>query len=364
MGEGMATIDQPGSGPDTQDELHPPKRVTMMDVARAAGVSQSSVSLVLNGMTGARIADATRERVIATARELGYSLPYARRATHRPGMGHSIAYLVDEVSTTVFPASNIDGARDAAWESGFLVSTHVTRSDRGLETTTIESIRRNSDIVGVIYSTVFTRQIDVPRALEGVPLVLLNCYAPDGAHISVVPGEVVGGFNATNYLIGKGHRRIGFINGEPWMDASADRLAGYRQALATADIPFDPNLVRNGDWLPESGRVHLLDLCKLDSPPTAVFCANDMMAVGALQSATDLGLDVPRDLSIVGYDDQDIAGYTRPPLTTVVLPNYEMGRKAVELLVDLAVHRKPPHAQLIKIDGPIIERQSVAAPAR
>jgi len=137
-------------------------------------------------------------------------------------------------------------------------------------------------------------------------------------------------------------------------------LVGYRQALATADIPYDPDLVRYGDWLPESGRVHLLDLRRNDDPPTAVFCANDMMAVGALQSANDLGLNVPADLSIIGYDDQDVAGYTTPPLTTVVLPNYEMGRKAADLLIDLAVHKKQPHARLIKIDGPIIERSSVA----
>lgn len=344
-----------------QDELQPPRRVTMMDVARAAGVSQSSVSLVLNGMTGARIADTTRERVISAARDLGYTLPSTRRASSsRPVAGHTIAYLVDEISTTVFPASNIDGARDAAWESGFLVATHATRSNARLETATIESVRRNPDVIGIIYSTVFTRQVELPAALEGMPTVLLNCYTADHSQPSVIPGEVVGGFNATNHLIAHGHRRIGFINGEPWMDASADRLVGYRQALATADIPFDGALVRDGDWLPESGRVHLLDLLGNPDPPTAVFCANDMMAVGAMQAAADLGVRIPEDLSIIGFDDQDVAGYTRPPLTTMVLPNYEMGRKASEMLIDMAVHGKPPHARLIKIDGPLIERSSVA----
>lgn len=343
----------------TQDELQLPRRVTMMDVAKAAGVSQSSVSLVLNGMTGARISEATRDRVIAAANELGYSLPSMRRSA--AGMrGRCIAYLADEISTTVFPVLNIDGARDAAWESGFLVSTHVTRSNRELETSTIESVRMNRNIVGVIYSTIFTREVVLPEALGDIPVVLLNCYTADRAHVSVVPGEVVGGFNATHYLTSKGHSRIGFINGEPWMDASADRLTGYRQALATADIPFDPDLVRVGDWLPESGRLQFMDLAKLDNPPTAVFCANDMMAVGAMQAANDLGLRIPEEVSIIGYDDQVVAGYTRPPLTTLVLPNYEMGRKAAELLLDIAVHGKEPHAKLIKIDGPIIERQSVA----
>ena len=337
------------------------RRATMMDVARAAGVSQSSVSLVLNGMTGARISDATRHRVVAAARDLRYILPYMRRSLPQ-SFGQTIAYLADEISTTVFPVQNIDGARDAAWESGFLVATHATRSNAELEAATIASIRRNPGLIGVIYATIFTRQVQLPAALEGVPVVLLNCYTATGHPVSVVPAEVVGGFNATDYLIKRGHRRIGFINGEPWMDASADRLVGYRQALATADIPFDAGLVLDGDWLPGSGRTHLPTLMSLPSPPTAVFCGNDMMALGAMQMAGELGLRVPEDLSIIGYDDQVVAGYTDPPLTTVLLPNYEMGRKAAELLIDIAVHGKPPHARIVKIDGPVMERRTVAAP--
>ena len=332
----------------------------MMDVARAAGVSQSSVSLVLNGMTGARISDATRERVAAAAAELGYSLPFMRRTPAAPARGRCIAFMVDEISTNVFPADNIDGARDAAWETGFLVSAHVTRSNPELEAATIESIRTSPNTLGVIYSTIFTREVELPKALDDVPVVLLNCYTREQDRVSVVPGEVVGGFNATSYLLAHGHRRIGFINGEPWMDASIDRLAGYRQALASADIAFDPDLVRSGDWFPESGHASLLDLFRLEAVPTAVFCASDMMALGAMQAAHDLGLRVPEDLSIIGYDDREIAGYSRPPLTTIVLPNYEMGRKAVELLLDIAVHGRQPYARTIKIDGPVVERASVA----
>jgi LacI family transcriptional regulator len=333
----------------------------MMEVARSAGVSQSSVSLVLNGMTGARISDATRQRVIAAARELGYMLPYFRRnLSHAPG--HSIAYLADELSTTVFPVQNIDGARDAAWESGFLVSTHATRSNRELEAATIAAVRRNPGLMGVIYATIFTRQIVLPEALEGVPTVLLNCYTAEQTTVSVVPGEVAGGFTATTYLIRQGHRRIGLINGEPWMDATTDRLTGYQQALASADIAFDSDLVLDGDWLPESGYVGLKALMALKRPPTAVFCGNDWMAAGAIEAARELGLSVPEDVSLIGYDDQVIAGYTNPPLTTVVLPNYEMGRKAAEVLIDRVVHGKQPPARLLKIDGQVIERASVAVP--
>ncbi len=153
-----------------------------------------------------------------------------------------------------------------------------------------------------------------------------------------MPGEEAGAFTATSHLIEKGHRRIGFVNGEPWMDASIDRLGGYRRALANAGIPFDSTIVRNGDWLPLQGHRHTLDLIAQMSPPTAIFCANDLMAIGALEAAAQLGLRVPEDISIMGYDDQELARYTNPPLSTLVLPNYEMGRRAVDLLIDISRH--------------------------
>ena len=363
MGDSGDTADGDTADGDTADGATADgatvRRPTMMDVARAAGVSQSSVSLVLNDMTGARISDQTRQRVTAAAQDLGYVVPAARRGGGLGASTQTIAYMADEISTTVFPVQSIDGARDAAWEQGLLLSTYVARSNMALEAATIDSIRRTPGLVGVIYATVFTREIKLPAALDGLNVVLLNCYTADRDRLSVVPGEFVGGFNATNHMIRQGHRRIGLINGEPWMDASADRLAGYRQALASADIPFDADLVLDGDWLPDSGRAHFATLMTLPAPPTGVFCGNDMMAVGAIQMADTLGLRVPEDVSIIGYDDQVIAAYTQPPLTTVLLPNYEMGRIAASLLMDGAFNRKEPYTKLIKVDCPVVVRESV-----
>jgi LacI family transcriptional regulator len=331
----------------------------MTDVARLAGVSQSSVSLVLNNMIGARISDATRERVLGAAREIGYDLPIARRLAAPAPDRNVIAYLVDEISTSPHPVVNLDGARDAGWEAGFLVEAYVTRSNSELEAATIAALRRNPNIVGVIYSTIFTRMISPPIGLDDMPTVLLNCYAKEHRLHSVVPGEVAGGFLATQYLVSRGHHRIGFINGEPWMDASADRLKGHRQALATADIAFDPQMLRYGDWLPVKGYELAIELLRSSDPPSAIFCANDLMAMGALNAARELGLRVPEDVSVMGYDDQELARYTHPPLSTLTLPNYEMGRRATELLIDLAVHNRTVWPMTIKIDGPLIERSSV-----
>src|SRR4051812_26112074 len=273
-------------------------RPTMTDVARIAGVSQSSVSLVLNQMTGARISQETRQRVLEAAHQIGYELPAIRRHISSNSERRTIAYLVDEISTSPHPVINLDGARDFAFEQDFLVAAHVTRSNPELEEATISAIKRDQSVIGVIYSTIFTRRVALPAALDDVPTVLLNCYAEPRKHISILPGEVSGGFTATAHLTALGHRRIAFINGEPWMDASIDRLKGYRQALATADIAFDATLIRNGDWMPLAGYQHACDVLALSERPTAILCGSDLMAIGALEAASELGLRVPDDVSI------------------------------------------------------------------
>ncbi len=333
-------------------------RPTMTDVASIAGVSQSSVSLVLNRMSGARISAETQQRVIEAAREIGYELPATRREASTGTERRTIAYLVDEISTSPHPVVNLDGARDFAFEQGFLVAAHVTRSNPDLEEATIADIKRDKSVVGIIYSTIFTRRVNLPTSLADIPTVLLNCYAEPRKHISILPGEVAGGFTATAHLTSLGHRRIGFINGEPWMDASIDRLKGYRQALATADIAFDATLLRNGDWLPLRGYQLAFDLLSLDKAPTAILCGNDLMAIGVLEAASELGLKVPEDLSVMGYDDQELARYTHPPLSTLVLPNYEMGQRAAEALLDMTIHGKSINSTIIKIDGPLVQRGS------
>lgn len=342
------------------------RRPTMTDIARLAGVSQSSVSLVLNQMTGARISAETQAKVWEAAERIGYKSPGMRRqavpvAEPRPERAaelqkDKIAFIVDEISTSPHPVVSFDGARDFAFEQGFLVVAQATRSNPELEEAVLRSVLADPTVLGVVYATIFTRKVNVPALLKDIPTVLLNCYAEPRKHISVVPGEVAGGFAATAYLTSLGHRRIGFINGEPWMDAAMDRLKGYKQALATADIAFDESLVRNGDWLPLRGYEAALDLLSLDPPPTAIFCGNDLMAIGVLEAASERGFRVPEDLSVMGYDDQELARYTHPPLSTLVLPNYEMGQRAAEILIDMTVHEKHIRPMTIKIDGPLVPR--------
>ena len=337
-------------------------RPTMTDVARLAGVSQSSVSLVLNQMSGARISAETQQRVLKSANELGYTLPSIRRDLLIASEKRTIAYLVDEISTSPHPVVSLDGSRDYAFEQGFLVAAHVTRSNPELEEATIAEIKRDPSTIGIIYSTIFTRKLSIPKSLDGIPTVLLNCYSEPRKHISILPGEVTGGFSAARHLVELGHKRIAFINGEPWMDASIDRLKGYRQALTTADIAVDEKLLRNGDWLPLTGYQLASEILKLPNPPTAILCGNDLMAIGALEAASELGLRVPEDLSVMGYDDQELSRYTHPPLSTIVLPNYEMGQRATEMLLDMVIHGKNIPPLIIKVDGPVVPRSTTAKP--
>lgn len=348
---------------------------TMTDVAKAAGVSQSTVSMVLNAVPGSRLSADTRSKVMRVAGELGYRL--AGRAQAPSATAHRravIGYVVDEISTSPHPVVSVDGARDAAWEHGCVVHIVVTHGNAEQEAAALEGLRANPALLGIVYSTIFTRQVVVPDALHGVPAVLLNCHNAAHTLPTVVPGEVGGGHAATEHLIAQGHTRIGFINGEPWMEAAQDRLKGYRRALATADLPFDPALVCDGDWMSGTGFDGAMNLLKQPRPPTAIFCANDLMALGALEAVKQMGLRVPEDVSVMGYDDQEISRHTHPPLTTVVLPNYEMGRVAVETLVALAQPQPEPASvqsvqkarrTITKIDCPLVLRQSVAqrAPA-
>lgn len=337
----------------------------MTDIAKAASVSQSTVSLVLNGAVGAKLSEATRKKVHEVAQSLGYQLPVRAAQPAAPvGDRNLIVYLADEISTSPHPVVSVDGARDAAWNAGCVLAVFSTHGNAQMEQRVLQMLAM-PNVLGVVYATVYTRKVSVPPALAKVPTVLLNCYASDHALSSVVPAEVAGGHTATAYLIAAGHRRIGLINGETWQDAAKDRLKGYRQALATADLMFDPSLVRDGDWSPDKGFELTLSLMREPRPPTAIFCANDLMAIGAIEALKQLGLRVPEDVSVIGYDDQEIARHTHPPLTTVVLPNYELGRWAVETLLQEEQNRSagaPVRHRTVKLDGPLIERASVGAP--
>lgn len=330
-------------------------RPTMMAVAAAAGVSQATVSLVLSNSKGAKLTDETRRRVLQAAQDLGYK--FVRRGTRADPTGQgTIIFMADEVSTDPWMSLAFEGARDKALELGINVLLGVSHGDADVETNILAGFDK-APVLGVVYGTILTRQVQIAPALANRRLVLLNCYDEGREHHSVLPGDVLGGRAATDHLLKAGRKRIGFINGQQGVDAARDRLKGYRQALVSNDIPFDPALVRPGNWEPSAGYTMTHELMALKDPPDAIFCANDMMALGCYDALRELGLKVPQDVAVIGFDDREVAQYMHPPLSTLVLPHYEMGRVAVELILDDVggLHSSP---SAIKVECKLVERES------
>jgi LacI family transcriptional regulator len=332
----------------------------MTDVANAAGVSQTTVSLVLNGIREARLSAGTRQRVREAAEAIGYTL--ARPPLEAHAGASTIAFLADEIATDPWCAMQLEAVREAAWEHGLTVSAGVSHGDPELERVLLREML-GQPLVGLVYATILTRSVRPLPAFRTTPTVLLNCFVPDHALPAVVPGEILGGYVATRHLLRAGHRRIGHIHGQSWTDPARDRIRGYRRALAEHDILYDPALLRPGNWEPSSGHEGTLALLALPDPPTAIFAASDMIALGVYDALKEHGLAIPGDVSVVGYDDREVARFMRPALTTVVLPHTAMGHQAVEVLVDgqkLPGLRQPQ----IKVECPLVDRESVAPPRR
>ncbi|PWJ21406.1 LacI family DNA-binding transcriptional regulator [Jannaschia seohaensis] len=325
-------------------------RVTMKDVAVAAGVSQSTVSFVLTGAVDMRISRETRKRVLAAVEALGYRPRGAGRPPKQAGAG-TIGMLFDEIATSPFAAISIEGAQEEAWKRGHVLEVAMTGGDARYE----EAVLRKwagDGVVGVIYGAILTRGVTPPDGLGRHRAVLLNCYDEAGALISVVPAERRGGELATAALIEAGHRRIAFVSGEPWMEASDQRMEGYERALRAARIPVDPSLIVEGNFLPSGGRAATLRLMERERPD-AIFCANDLMAVGCYEALKELGERPGETVAIMGYDDQEIAQHLSPPLSTVLLPHREMGQWCVERL--LSVDAAPVAERMA---CPLVLRQS------
>lgn len=336
-------------------------RVTMSDVANLAQCSQSTVSVVLNPDSSARISRDTRERILNAAKTLGYRIERTPQLP-APGLARRIAVVYDDV--TIYPEAvvAIDGVREFAWQSGDIVVTYDLHADPAMEERTIDTILRGNP-AAIIYVTVRTREVEIPRALydADVPVVLVNCYASDRAFPAVIAGDVAAAHRATDLLIAAGHKRIAHVSGESWQDVAVDRLAGYRQALATADIPFDPALVAEGNWQPSGGYRATQQLLKLADPPTAIFCGNDRMALGCYDALKEHGLRIPQDVSVVGFDDDDLASHMVPRLTTFLFPRRQMGAWAAERAMS-ARHRRHDAHRTVKIECELLERDSVAPP--
>lgn len=336
------------------------RRPTMQDVANHAGVSRTTVSFVMNAVQTANIPEETRERVWDAVRQLEYR-PNAVAQGLRTKRTNVIGFLTDEIASTPYAVHIVQGAQAAAWEAGkLLMIVNTGRNDAIKEAGVGMMLERQ--VEGMIYAAWYHREVRPPAQMHEVPAVLVDCFDAGRTLPSVVPDEIQGGRTATEQLLQRGHRRVGFINinAPSALPAAAGRLVGYQQALAAAGVPYDPALVVNGDGTPPSGYDQTHVLMGLSEPPTALFCGNDRTALGAYQALGDLGRRIPQDVAVIGFDNQELlAANLRPPLTTVALPHYEMGEWAVRYLIAQTDQpdATPPVQQLLRCA--LVERSSI-----
>lgn len=313
--------------------LPPPAdvKIKLQDVATLAGVSPSTVSRAIN--TPEMVNEETRARVQEAIRSTGYRPSrVARRLRLEHGFSGLIGLVIPDLQNPFF-ADLARGVEDVAQRQGYTVLIGNADEDLEKERRYLEVMAAES-VDGVILPP--SSEVD-PAAVElargGMPLVCVDRRLAKARVDTVVVDNVRGASDAVEHLIGLGHRRIGFVEGRPEVSTSRERLQGYHAALAEHGIPAEAELVRAGDSRQESGRRLAAELLSQREPPSALLVGNSMMTLGALEAIQQAGLRVPHDVAVVGYDDMPWALAVSPPLTVVRQPGYELGSRAIDLLL-------------------------------
>lgn len=325
------------------------RRVTMSDVARQAGVSRTTASFVLSRRTDMRISEQAQARVWQAAEELGYRPNLMARGL-RTQVSKTIAMISDTIATTQYAGGVIHGALDAARERDHLLFIAESEEDPAAEVRLVEGML-DRQVDGFVYAAMFTREVEPPKALRGHPVVLLNCLAEGFDAPSVVPDETEAGRVAARTMLDAGRRDDIYVIGgrhivpetPAGVVAGRERMSGIESVLNDAGIR--PAGVAECDWQPEYGYREVRALLDRGCRPKGLICCNDRLALGAYQALGEVGMTIPGDVSVVSFDDSDLASWLRPQLTSIALPHYRLGRTAVELLLtgqlDPVVHRVP-----------------------
>jgi LacI family transcriptional regulator len=317
----------------------PSGRVTISDVARTAGVSVATVSKVINQRHG--VAAATSERVLEVVGQLGYESSLVARSL-RSLRTNVIGILVAEFepySTELLKGTSaaVEGTgENAGWERRYLARLGGTLID------------------GAILVTPTVVDVD-----HDIPIVAVDPHLGPSALPTIDSDSLGGAIAATEYLLRLGHRRIGFLGGRPDLDSARLREQGFRSAMAAAGVPVHPELMRVGGYRPETAELPARELLTLAERPTAIFAGNDLTAIQTMEVARSLGLRIPEDLSVIGFDNVPESALANPPLTTIQQPIQQMGAEAVRMLIDLINGtERAPH---LRLPTSLVERSSCRA---
>lgn len=310
---------------------HLPEQATILQVARHAGVSATTVSHVLSSKRP--VAAAARRRVEQAIAELGFR-PNGLARSLRARRSHTVGLLIPDITNPWYPVL-ARGLQDALAADGYHTFLCNTDSQEDRELEFLEAlVDRRVDGIVLAAPRVPAGKACATILRRGIALVVAGRVGDWPGADMIEADEVDAAAAATRHLLDRGHRRVAHIAGTPGMHVAADRQRGYRRALEEAGVAHDPALAVPADFTRAGGAVAMRTLLKLPEPPTAVFAANDLLAIGALDVIREHGLAVPGDLALVGFDDIDAAALMSPPLTTVVNPAYEWGRTAGRMLLD------------------------------
>jgi LacI family transcriptional regulator len=304
---------------------------TIKDVAKRAKVSAGTVSNVISGTVA--VSPRLRKRVLEAVRELDFH-PNQLAKSLKKRQTEMLGMIISDIANPFFPLA-VRGAEDAAWREDYLLITFNTDDDVKRERQILSKLRaRRVDGVLLVVAPTDGDISHIERTVaSGIPIVCLD-RIPDGISLdSVSVDSTVGTRECIRHLVTMGHRDIAIINGPPSLETARARLRGYEEALREAGIPVDPRWIRTGDFRIESGYREARELLRAPNRPTALFVANGMMTLGALNAMDEMGVKCPEDIALASYDDLPLAASFRPRLTAVAQDAYKIGQIGAELLI-------------------------------
>jgi LacI family transcriptional regulator len=336
------------------------KKYTIRDVAKTAGVSHMTVSRVLNDDSLVR--ESTREKVLKAIADLDYE-PDARARAFATQKSQLIGLVVSDISNP-FYAEISRGIEDKAFEHGYSVIFCSTDELCHRTEACVKHMLRTG-VDGFIFTSVHLKEPAVEKLIaDNVPVVLVNRKLKSSNYHYVVCNNFKGAYDITRYLFNLGYRKIAMISGSPNLSTGLDRLKGYRQALEDSGLPERPEYIIQGPFTRDAGYAAAKKLLALKDRPEAIFSGNDYIAMGVMDAAEEMGVSIPEDLALTGFDNTKNSARWSTKLTTVSQEIYEMGNLAVQILIDTIDRKNLDYAHKVVLNPKLIVRESCRAKPR
>lgn len=335
-------------------------KITIKEIAKEAGVSTATVSMILNHKDKS-ITNETRMRVLEVVKKYNY-VPNAMAGSLVTQKTHIAGLILPDITNPFFPGI-ARGAEDKANESGYSIIFCNTDDKLDVEEKYIETLtKKMADGIIIAHSSNSVKMSEILERCK-VPIILIDRdFYSQNIRGKVLVNNLEGAYKGVCHLIKKGYKNIAYLSGSLKTRTAKDRLDGYKAALTDSNITFDESLVKFGEYKIDWGRSGVRELLFENKHFDAIFCGNDLIAIGAMKELKEKGFNIPMDIGVMGFDDIYLAGLVEPALTTIRQPNYNMGYKAMELLLEnINNDKKNGNSEMktITLETEIIERNSI-----